>query len=602
MGWQGKVLRVDLTAGTCADEPLNMEWAAKYLGQRGLATKYLMEEIDPKVDPLSPDNKLIFATGPLTGTMASTAGRYSVITKGALTGAIACSNSGGHFGAELKFAGWDMVILEGKAKKPVILSILDDKAELLPAGELWGKSVWETEPAIKARLGDPQVKVASIGRAGENGVMFACIMNDLDRAAGRSGVGTVMGSKNLKALAARGTVGVSVNDPEAFMAAAAAANGQIDADDFATYGTMMLIDVMQEFGSLPTRNNREVQFEGAGRINAITMRTNRLTDGRPNLINNKGCFGCTIACGRVSKMDPGHFAVAGKPGYHGASGGLEYESAYALASMLGVDDIEAATYANYICNEQGMDPMSFGATLGAAMELYETGAITEKETGGLALTFGSAEALVKAVEMTGSGEGFGKELGLGSKRLCEKYGRPEFSMSVKGQEFAGYDGRAMQAMGLAYATCNRGACHNKADPYEVDLERIDTEGKAEVIKTSQDALAIPDSVGVCQFPGWGLDVLATLLDAACEGTWTEDVLAETGERIWNLERQFNLAAGFTGKDDTLPPRLLKEALRSGTAKGKVAGLEVMLPEYYKLRGWDAKGVPTKDTLARLGLG
>ena len=475
MAWTRKILRVNLTKGTCESEPLNMEWAQKYMGQRGLATKYLVEEIAPKVDPLSADNKMIFATGPLTGTMASTGGRYSVITKGALTNAIACSNSGGHFGAELKFAGWDMIIFQGRAAEPVYLLVRDDNAELLPAGDLWGKSVWEVEPAIKAKHMDPQIKVASIGRAGENGVMYACIMNDLDRAAGRSGVGAVMGSKNLKAVAVRGTQGVRVDDPEAFAEVVAKARAKLDPNPgkmrLEHHGTLPMMDVTHNFGALPTRNSQDVQFEDIDKVNALRMRTPRATDGKANLQANKACFGCTIGCGRISKIDPGHFSVAGKDKerYLDANGGLEYESAFALAPLVGVTDFEAATYAGFICNEQGMDPISFGGSLAAAMELYEAGAVTDGDTGGIALNFGSAEALVAMVEQTGSGQGFGRDIGLGAKRLCDKYARPEFAMVVKGQEFPGYDGRAMQGMALSYATGNHGANHMRAKPYADDF-------------------------------------------------------------------------------------------------------------------------------------
>ncbi len=609
MAWQRKILRVDLTAGICTAEPLNMEWAAQYLGQRGLASKYLAEEMDPKADALSPENRLIFATGPLTGTAAPTGGRYSVITKGALTGAIACSNSGGYFGAELKLAGWDMIIFKGKAPKPVYLWIADDRAELRDAeGFIWGKSVWEAEALIKARHQDPQIKIASIGRAGENLVRYACVMNDLDRAAGRSGVGTVMGSKNLKAIAVRGTKGVAVEDPKAFLAAVTRARELLGAsevrDDLAKNGTQSMMDVTQAFGSLPTRNNRDVQFEGVEKLNAAAMATRRRTDGRANLITNKACFACTIGCGRVVRMDPTHFAAAGKDRYLTASGGLEYESGYALGPMVGVDDIDAATYANFVCNEQGMDPISFGSTVAAAMELYETGAITDAETGGIPYVFGSAEALVNAADLTGSGEGFGKDLGLGSKRLCEKYGHPEFAMVVKGQEFPGYDGRAMQGMALAYATSNRGACHLRADPYEDDFSGGKLEGKAKIVKTTEDQNTVVDATGLCAFTMmiWSLEEVASQLDAACEGDWTVERLRDTGERIWNLERRFNLAAGFTAADDTLPKRILKEAANSGSGKGKVAELSKMLPDYYEQRGWDPDGVPTTQTLQRLGIG
>ncbi len=501
MAWAGKILRVDLAKGTCTSEPLNMQWARDYVGQRGLATKYFTEEVDAKVDPLSPVNKLIWATGPLTGTMASTGGRYSVITKGALTGAIACSNSGGYWGAELKMAGWDMIIFEGKSPKPVYLLIQDDTAQLLDAGWLWGKSVWETEPAIKAKHQDPQIRVSSIGRAGETGCMYAGVINDLHRAAGRSGVGTVMGSKNLKAIAVRGTKGVgNIRDPKAFMKAATAAK-KVLADHAVTgqglpkFGTQVLMNVINEIGALPTRNHRDVQFEGAKDISAEAMHAPRKTDGKPNLVTNQACFGCTIACGRISKIDETHYTVVNKPKYWGASGGLEYEAAWALGAANGVNDLEALTYANFICNEDGFDPISFGATVGAVMELYEMGVFT-KEQLGIEAPFGSAKALTYFAEITGKGEGFGKEIALGSKRLTAKYGYPDLSMSVKGQEFPAYDSRGIQGMGLAYATANRGACHlrgytvaSEVLGIPVKTDPLVTEGKAGLVKAFQDATA-----------------------------------------------------------------------------------------------------------------
>ena len=330
MAWARKVLRVDLTRGICKAEPLNMEWAQQYLGQRGLATKYFVSEVDPRVDPLSPENKLIMTTGPLTGTPASTGGRYSVVTKGALTGAIACSNSGGFFGAELKFAGWDMIIFEGKSPRPVYLSIENDRAELKDASHLWGKTVWQTEEIIKKTHQDPQVRVASIGRAGENGVLYACVVNDLHRAAGRSGVGAVMGSKNLKAVAVRGTQGVGqIKDVKAFMAAVAAgkkvlAENAVTGQGLPKYGTQVLMNVINEIGALPTRNHRDVQFEEANKISAEAMHEKRPSDGKTHLVTNAACFGCTIACGRISRIDETHFSVVNKPEYWGASGGLEY--------------------------------------------------------------------------------------------------------------------------------------------------------------------------------------------------------------------------------------------------------------------------------------
>ncbi len=606
MSWQKKVLRVNLSDGSSSVEPLNMEWANDYLGERGLATKYLMESMDPKTDAMSPENVLIFATGPLTGTMSSTSGRYAVVTKGPLTNAIACSNSGGKFGAELKFAGYDLMILEGRSPEPVYLHIVNDSVEILPADELWGTTVWHTEEWLKARHQNPQLKVASIGVAGESGVRYACIMNDLHRAAGRSGVGAVMGVKNLKAIAVHGSVGVTVNDPKRFMEVVRETHEMLANNrgrkGLTKYGTNSMIDTMQEFGSLPTRNFDAVQFDGVEKIDARAMMTPK-PNGHVNLLTNKACFGCTIACGRIAHIDETHFTIVNRKEYWHASGGLEYETAYAFGPLVGVDDIDALTFAGYLMNEHGMDPISFGGTLASAMELYEMGLITTKDTDGIELTWGNAEALTVMAEKTGKFEGFGQVLGLGSRLMCEKYGHPELSMAVKGQEFAGYDSRGLQGMGLGFATSNRGACHLKHDVFAEDMEDQTGKGKAVPCKESQDRIAMIDSTGLCLFTtaAWGVTEFQKQIDAACEGDWSEERLVECGERVWNLERQFNLAAGLTAADDTLPKRLLEVPAPSGTAKGKVCELDVMLPEYYEVRGWTKEGVPTKETLKRLGL-
>jgi aldehyde:ferredoxin oxidoreductase len=616
MAWAGKILRVNLTSGSVTSEPLNMEWAQEYLGQRGLATKYLVEEIDPACDPLGPDNKMIMTTGPLTGTIASTGGRYSVVTKGPLTGAIACSNSGGFFGAELKFAGWDMIIFEGKSPEPVYLYINNDQAELLPAGDIWGQTVWAADEWLHKRHQDPQLRIAAVGRAAEAGCLYSAVVNDQHRAAGRSGVGTVMASKNLKAVAIRGTLGAgNIKDPARFLSATqehkqVLADNAVTGQGLPTYGTQVLMNVINEIGALPTRNMREVQFEEAGSISGEAMHEPRASDGKANLTTNGACFACTIACGRISTVDPTHFTVEGKPQYQGASGGLEYENAWALGADTGTGDLDAITYVNFLCNEDGMDPISLGATVAAAMELYEMGVLTQEHTGGIDLKFGSAEALVACAELVATGEGFGKELGLGSKRLCEKYGHPELSMAVKGQEFPAYDPRGIQGMGLTYATSNRGACHLRSYTVASEVlgipEKTDplvTEGKAGLVKAFQDATAAFDSAGICLFTSfaWSLENVAPQVDAACEGEWSVERLAELGERVWNMEKEFNLAAGLSKADDSLPDRLTKEPANVGPAKGKVNGLAEMLPEYYSLRGWDTEGVPTAETKQRLGL-
>jgi aldehyde:ferredoxin oxidoreductase len=593
-----------------------MEWAGQYLGQRGLSSKYLVEEVDPKCDALGPDNKLIMATGPLTGTMASTAGRYSVTTKSPLTGAIASSNSGGFLGAEMKFAGWDMIIFEGKSEKPVYLLIQDDKVELRDASALWGKTVWETDDILHRTHQDPQLRVACVGRTAENGCLFAAIVNDKHRAAGRSGVGTVMASKNLKAVAVRGTQGVgNVEDAKAFIEAVDAgkqvlADSAVTGQGLPTYGTQVLMNVINGIGALPARNMRDVGFEGAENISGEAMAEPRASDGKPNLTTNAGCFSCTIACGRISTVDKTHFSVKDKPQYHGASGGLEYEAAWALGADTGIDDLDALTYVNFLCNEDGFDPITYGATVAAAMEMFEDGVITTKETGGIELTFGNAEAFVAVTEALCAGEGFAADIGLGSKQLCEKYGRPELSMTVKGQEFPAYDPRGIQGMGLAYATSNRGACHlrgytvaSEVLGIPVKTEMNDTDGKPELVKAFQDVTALVDSAGLCIFTtfAWGMDNIAPQIDAACEGDWSVENCLETGERIWNMERLFNEAAGFTADDDKLPKRLLEEVIKIGPTEGQVNRLGEMLPKYYEVRGWTADGKVPKETRERLAL-
>ncbi len=616
MSWTRKILRVNLSKGSCTPEALNMDWAKNYLGQRGLASKYLAEEVDPACDALGPDNKLIMATGPLTGTMASTAGRYSVICKSPLTGAIACSNSGGFLGAEMKFAGWDMVIFEGKSEKPVYLLIQDDKVELRPADNLWGKSAWETDDILHATHQDPQLRVACVGRTAEAGCLYSAVINDKHRAAGRSGVGTVMASKNLKAVAIRGTQGVgNLEDAKEFMDAVDAgkqvlAENAVTGQGLPAYGTQVLMNVINGVGALPARNMRDVGFEGAENISAEAMAEPRKSDGKPNLTQNNGCFSCTIACGRISTVDKTHFSVKDKPQYHGASGGLEYEAAWALGADTGVDDLDAITYINFLCNEDGFDPITFGSTVGAAMEMFENGDITTSDTGGIELKFGSAEALVAVTELLVSGEGFGKDLALGSKRLCEKYKRPELSMTVKGQEFPAYDPRGIQGIGLAYATSNRGACHlrgytvaSEVLGIPVKTEPGDAEGKPELVKAFQDATAVVDSAGLCIFTtfAWGMDNIAPQIDAACEGDWSVEGCLEAGERIWNMERIFNQAAGFTADDDKLPKRLMEEAIKGGPTDGQVSRLGEMLPKYYEIRGWNPQGEVTAETRKRLSL-
>jgi aldehyde:ferredoxin oxidoreductase len=598
-GWIGTILRVNLTTGSVSREPLDPALAKDYIGARGLGTKVLCDEVDPRVDPLAPENKLIFVPGPLTGTYAPSGGRYEVVTKGALTGAVAAASSGGTWGPALKYAGYDMVICEGKAAHPVYLWIKDGAAELREATHLWGKTVPDTTDAVRAET-DEDAKVACIGPAGEHQVLFACIMNDLHRAAGRSGVGAVMGAKNLKAIAVVGSGAVTCADNDAFTRTVMQVRQKIQAHPVGgtglrLYGTDVLVNILNQIGGHPTKNFQDGYFATADKIGGESLSAKVLQ--RP-----KGCFACIISCGRVSKVTNKKYAGEGE--------GPEYETAWGFGSDCGVDDLDAVTKANFYCNEYGLDTITMGATVACAMELYERGLITLKDTGGLALEFGNAEAMVEATRLTAQGEGFGQMLGLGSYRLAAAYGHPELSMTVKKQEMPAYDPRAIQGIGLNYATANCGAAHVRGytispevlgTPIKVNKDAID--GKPELVILFQNLTAALDASGACLFTtfGIGADELAEMLSAATGVEYSTAEFLQCGDRIWNLERLFNLKAGLTAKDDSLPTRLLKEPLKSGASKGSVSRFPEMLPTYYKLRGWDAAGVPTPEKLQALGL-
>ena len=598
-GWTGNILRVDLSNGTVKKEPLNLQDAKMYLGARGLATKIYMNEVDPNVDPLSAENKLIFMTGPLTGTFAASSGRYEVVTKAPLTGTIGASNSGGHFGPELKFAGFDGIIFEGKSEIPVYLYINDDKVELKSAEHLWGNNVFETTDEVlkETSMG---ARVACIGPAGEKGVLFATVMNDKHRAAGRSGLGAVMGSKKLKAIAVTGSNSVKVAKPKEFLESCIDARNKLKAHPVTstglpTYGTQILINILNESGALPTRNWRDGgYFEHAEETSGETLT-------EKYLVRNKGCFGCSIGCGRVTRIPEGKFKSFGE--------GPEYESGWSYGANCGVRDLAAISKANFICNELGVDPITMGCTIACAMELSERGILSKDEIG-RTLKFGDAEAIVELTEMTGKREGFGDKLAQGSYRLAASFGYPELSMSVKRQEMPAYDGRGVQGMGLAYATSNRGGCHVRGYLTSPEIlgvpQKLDplvTTDKAQWLKIFQDLTAVVDSAGVCLFTTFalGLPEYSAMLRSALGWDIPDEEILKIGERIWNLERLFNIDAGFSKADDTLPPRLLEEPMPSGPAKGKVVELQEMLIEYYQVRGWDENGIPTDEKIEELSL-
>jgi aldehyde:ferredoxin oxidoreductase len=597
IGYTGKILRINLTEGKISTEPLNMELAKKYLSGRGLGGKMCFDEVGADVDPLSPENKIFISAGVLTGTNAPTGGRYMVVTKSPLNGVIASSNSGGYWGAQLKFAGYDMVILEGKAAKPQYISIVDDKVEIKDAAHLWGQDVYATTSTLLEEFGDPKAKVLTIGPAGENLSLLAAIMNDKFRAAGRSGVGAVMGSKNLKAIVCRGTGKVENAKPDEMKKVLSSTltkireNG-VTGQGLPTYGTAVLVNIINESGIFPFKNFQDSYDPDADMISGETMT-------EKHLIKKDPCYRCPIACGRYNKWKGGEGA------------GPEYEAVWSFGGDCDVHDYDAIHVANDLCNKLGMDSISAGCTIAVAMELVQRGYIKQEELEGIPLEFGNAQGMVEWTRKMGYAEGaLGAKLATGSYRLAEAYGHPELSMSVKKLDIPAYDPRGIQGHGLHYATSNRGGCHVRGYmispeilglPQKLDKDSL--EGKAGWVKIFQDLTAVIDSIGMCLFTSFalGLSDYTAIINAVTGLNYTDEEILQCGERTWNLERLQNLRIGMTKADDTLPKRLLEDPIPSGNSKGSVHRLAELLPAYYVERGWDENGVPTAETLAKLGI-
>jgi aldehyde:ferredoxin oxidoreductase len=585
--YEYKVLRVDLTNEEIKTEKISGELVKNYLGGRGLASKILYDEIDPKVDPLSPENKLIYATGLLTGTAASTGGRYMVVTKGPLTGTIASSNSGGFFGAELRFSGNDIIIFEGKAKRPLYLSIKGEEVELKDASNLWGKTVYETTDLLIEEAGDKNARVSCIGPAGENLVKFAAIMNEKDRAAGRTGVGAVMGSKNLKAVVVKADEKQVEYFKDEMMKVVRKQTKMLKEDGVTgeglpALGTKVLDNIINSTGLYPVNN-----FQDGGTFADVDEVSGEALVEKGYLQSNKGCYGCPIRCARDTKLPNGQQGE-----------GPEYESGWAFGADCGVNDLNAITEANFLCNDLGMDTITAGTTIACAMELYEKGYIDKDELeNGPELKFGSSESIIYYTEKMAYRKGLGDKLAEGSYRLADSKGQPELSMSVKKQELPAYDPRGVQGQGLNYVTSNRGGCHVRGYMISPEIlgapEKLDPqelEGKAGWVKTFQDLTAVIDSVGMCLFTSFalGLDDYREIVNAGTRFDYTSESLLEAGERIYNLERQFNLEAGILPEQDKLPARF-DEPLPDGPQKGISTKYREILPEYYEIRGWQEDG-------------
>ncbi len=612
-GFMGKVLRVNLSEGRVWHEELPRDLAKKFIGGAGLATKYLYDEVAKGADPFGPDNKLIMMTGPLTGTASPSASRYSVVAKSPLTNIWGHANSGGSFGPALKRSGYDGIIFEGISPEPVYLVIENGKAELRDATHLWGKTVPETEDLLHQQLGD-QFTVASIGPAGESLVRFAAIMNNKHRAAGRCGMGAVMGSKRLKAVAVAGKVPIPIADEEGFKETSKRQfeliNESILKIGFEAFGTNMVADMVNAKGGYPTRNWQKGVFEEIEEVNAQAV-------SDKVLVSKVNCFSCPIACGRGSEIKEGRWQ-----GHKGE--GPEYETADTFGAMSGVSDLNAITMANYLCNEYGLDTISAGSTIAFAMECYEKGILTKKQTAGLELKFGDGALVVDLVEKIAKREGIGDLLAEGTKAMSEKLGQgsEHFAMHVKGLELPAYDPRAAKITGLGFVTANRGGDHITGyvqgptfidspfllvDDSQIEDAFVANPKEAKVLIDLENALTMFDAMGGCKFMGLLLTAqdYVDLLNKAAGWNMGVDDFRKSGERIYNLMRAFCVREGITREKDMLPRRLMEDPLSEGPAKGMmidIETLEMLKDAYYEFRGWDKEtGKPTLEKLKELGL-
>ncbi|KUO48800.1 MAG: hypothetical protein APF76_18135 [Desulfitibacter sp. BRH_c19] len=601
-GYSGKILTIDLTKRSFMVNDLPEDLIEKYLGAKGFGAKILYDELPPNCDPLSPENIIMFATGPLTGTLVPASSRSVIVTKSPLTGIWLDSNCGGTFGPELKSAGFDIVKIIGKADKPVYVLIKDNEILIKESEELWGTDALTTHICLKKKYGE-DYKIACIGEAGEKQVLVASVIAE-GRAFGRGGPGAVLGSKNLKALVVSGSNAINIHNYHEFMIANREAKNEIaispdTGGSRPKFGTSSIYSFIREGGALPVKNFQGGTYPGAEEVDEHLL-VKELYD------KDRSCFACPIACSKHSTVKKGKYS--GK-----FVEGPEYENVWSFGAQCGNSDIGAVVYAEYLCDYYGIDSISVGNTIGFAMECFEKGLVT-KEQLGFECRFGNDEAIIKLIHLIGKREGFGEVFGQGVRKASKEIGSDSkhFAMHVKGLELPAYDPRAAFGMGLAYATSDRGGCHLSAFPVKTELlssnHRIDPlsiEFKAELVKNEQDWFSVIDSLGICLFAIFALgpnqitDLLYCLTGQ--KSFSSAEQLINIGERINNLTRLFNLREGLTATDDTLPPRLLKDTLQEGPSKGQTVPLEEMLKEYYLIRGWNQEGRPTAKKLQQLEL-
>ncbi len=619
-GYTGKILRVNLSENVTRVEDLPREWIRDFIGGDGFAARILYEEVPKGTDPLSPQNKMILATGPITGTLWPMSGRSVFVSKAAQTGIWGESHVGGFIGPELKYAGYDLLVVEGRAERPVYLFIEDEHVDLMDASELWGHTTDETTLAIQKQHRDPEIQVAAIGPAGERLVRFSAIIVNHARAAGRTGMGAVLGSKNVKAIAIRGHGGVTVANHDEFVKLAKRAHDRVrtnpQAQQMGRWGTWILTAVKQEIGELPTYNHRTGVFDGWESLSGDHIRP-RYT------IGDRACFGCSLGCKKVNYIPDGPYAGT-------LEEGPEYEGLMAFGSALGIADYPTTLKANEICNKYGMDIISAGGTIGFAIEAFENGIITKDDTGGIDLKWDDSATVIKLLEMIGKREGFGDLLAEGSREAARRIGKgaDRFAMHVKGLEVSGQDGRTHRSIGLSHATAARGADHLRslvtvdqlgyeevaakrwgADKLPEIIDPYTEKYKATAVVETENTYCIRDTLIVCWYsvswpPIFWMNDFAEMLPLATgiEEFGSTEKLTEIAERQVTLKRLFNVREGVTRADDRLPDRFIKDPMPEGPGKGQTVNLDPMLDDYYRLRGWDIKtGIPTDETVRRLSL-
>ncbi|UCF97401.1 MAG: aldehyde ferredoxin oxidoreductase family protein [Spirochaetaceae bacterium] len=611
-----RILRVDLSTSRTDVDTIPEDLIALYLGGRGLGAYLLYREVPAYVEPLSPKNKLIFLNGPLVGSLIPGSNKVNVTFKSPLTGTYSYSLCGGHWGPALRAAGFDGIIIRGKAERPVYLLIRDDTAELRNAEPLWGKTIPQTEEAIRRELvaggtrsegaarstragqgvQDADLQIAAIGAAGENLVKYACITSGLYREFGRGGGGAVMGSKNLKAIAVIGSMGMEIHDPKAMMEVSARLYDKLKASPkFAErheYGTAELVDKVNNRGFLPTRNFSQGFFEQGFRLEGPAMKKEIVT-------GNASCYACPIACGKITRVASRRYGTM-------IMEGPEFETIGLLGANCGIGDWESLVKATQICDENGMDTMSAGACLSLAMECVQRRILTSKDIGGLDLTFGNGEAAIAVLEMIAQRRGIGAVLAEGVKGAAERFGAPELAIHTKGLSPGAYDPRGAKGMALTYATSSKGAHHMFATTFGYEIaagNRLEESGKGELQRNHQFSMCVVDTLGMCSTMriGIAMEDMAEALQAVSGRKMTPEDLNLVAERVINLERMYNQRLGFSRKDDTLPERFMREAFEEGESAGQTVDLETLLDEYYRAMGWDENGIPTAQTLERLGL-